>query len=124
MILFEVYVADDNFEILAECGDFCMLVEKKSDSFSFASKTSQDIKGFKQFKQIHSHMKDTGVSIGVSAIQAYKKNKLLTAKLFAKNAYEKSFYGKIAADLKLTGKYKVEKMASGNGTIFKLERIL
>lgn len=124
MILFEEYVKDDKFEILAECGDILMLVEKLSDSFSFVSKNSQQIKGLKQFKQIDSHMKDTGVSIGVSAIQAYKKNKVLTAKLFAKNAYEKTFYGKIAADLKATGKYKVEKMPSGGGTIFKLERII
>lgn len=123
MILFEEYQASPDLEIVADFGEHVLVVEATTHVFSFLSKNKKPIKSFSHYKSVKTAMNNTGVPIGVTAIAAYTQNKNLTAKLFAKNAYEKSFYKKIASDLQSTGKYKIRTLNVQGGTMFELKKV-
>lgn len=123
MLLLETYYPNSNLVVIEDLNEYVLVLEKEAHVFSFLSKKPQTLKTFKNFSNIKTGMKDTGVAVGVTAIAAYTQAKNKTAKLFAKTAYEKIFYKKIAQDLQSTGKYKIKTLNTQGGTIFELQRV-
>lgn len=88
----------------------------------FLSKSPMQLKKFSDFKDTHDFFRKVGVPIGVSAINAYKQNNRMVAKMFAKNQFERQFYQKLSDDLKSTKKYTVKKRFMNGGVLFELIR--
>lgn len=102
---------------------FSLLVLEKLGTIQFHSKNAMNLKKFSDFKNSHEFFNDTGVNIGLTAINAYTKNQNMTAKIFAKTPYERKFYDKIIGDLVKTGEYVIRgKRFVNGGVMTEIER--
>ena len=110
----------DFIVIHSDNGDFTVVIEE--GILSFKAKDFDDLKKFKDFKSTHKMLTGTGIKVGMTAIQAYQKNKTLTTKMFAKTALEKTFFNALAADLAATKKYKVKRHYSDGGIVYEIVR--
>lgn len=125
MILFRPADNDMEYKTIEEHSfdGFDFVIVEHLEVISFQNKQAKTLTKFSDFKQSHQFYIDSGVPIGMTAINAYIKNKDSTAKLFAKTPFEKKFYGRLTADLLATGKYKlVSKQYTNGGVMIELKR--
>jgi hypothetical protein len=123
------YNQDSDLVILAEYDDpynnkYYFLLDEATNEISFATKSSSAIKGFKEFLHQHPFMTAVAVSVGLSALDAYKSNKRMTTRFFATNIIEKEMYRNIVDELSKTGNYTILKRAKriNNGWLWELKR--
>lgn len=124
MILFEALDTSTEHTVLGEYNieGFEFSIVESAGVIGFSSKVAKSLTKFSDFKASHEFFLGTGVPLGLTAINAYSKNKTQTAKLFAKTAWERHFYGRIVQDLLKAGTYKVSKRYTNGGIMFELER--
>lgn len=128
MKIFEEYNPEDEREILAEFSDadgneYFFLLENRNNEISFATKTKQGIKSFKDFIRNHPYLSGVAFTVGMEALDAYKQNKLMTTRFFAKTPMERKMYQDMVDQLTKSGKYQLlKKKRIHGGTMWELKK--
>lgn len=100
------------------------LLNERTKEISFATDSKNAIRNFKDFLLRHPYMTGIAFGVGMEALDAYKQNKRLTTRFFARNAIERKLYKDVVDDLMRTGKYTLTKNAKRvkGGVLWELKR--
>jgi len=129
MQLFEIYEPSEDTTIVETYVDetdgeiYHLILNEKLKEFSFQTTKKSAINDFKSFLKKHPFLTGVAASVGLTAIDAYRQNKRLTTRFFAKTPIERKFFAKVSQDLVSTGKYiMVRKKMIHGGLLYELKR--
>ena len=129
MKILREYDGDTEEVVLEEFSDpwdnkYFWLVNEAQDQFSFATKSKNAVKNFKDFLDRHPYMTGMAVTVGLNALDTYRANKKQTVRFFATNPIEKRLYKDLADDMVKTNKYTLLKNGKRikNGWLWELKR--
>lgn len=130
MKMFETYDPDVEGQIVLHEVDspygekYIWVLNENTREISFTTTSKTAIKDFKDFLMRYPFMTGIAFGVGMNALDAYKQNKKLTTRFFARTPIERRLYQDVVNDLVKTGKYTLTKNAkrTKGGVLWELKR--